>query len=97
MGRRVGRPLGWAGTLSPRGPGMVFPLCCGSSLGLGWVTGQSGVIIVQVFTFGQGVGVTFGRTTTTAWQCEATPARPFDGAQGERPLQGMCSRLGTSS
>ena len=38
---RVGRPLGWAETLSPRGPGMGFPLGCGSSLGLGWVTGQS--------------------------------------------------------
>ena len=79
VGRRVGRPLGWAGTLSPRGPGMVFPLGCSSSLALGCVTGQSWVNIVQMFCFDQGVRVTFGR--------EHHPIpflRPFDSAQGER-------------
>ena len=39
---------------------MVFPLCFGSSLGLGCVTGQSGVNIVHMYKYGQGVRVTFG-------------------------------------
>ena len=56
----MGRPLGWAWTLSPRG---------GRGCGSPWVlvppwtwcvTGQSGVNIVQMFCFGQGVRVTFG-------------------------------------
>ena len=56
----MGRPLGWAGTLSPRGPGMGFPLCCGSSLALGCVTGQSGVIIGHMYEYRvKGVDVTF--------------------------------------
>ena len=54
-------PLGGMGLdVESSGPGMWFPLCCGSSLGLGWVTGQSRVNIVQVFCLGQGVRVTFG-------------------------------------
>ena len=30
----MGRSAGWAGTLSPRGPGMGFPLGCGFLLGI---------------------------------------------------------------
>ena len=37
------------------------------------------------------------RVTTMEWQYGATPARPFDSAQGERPFPGMDSRLGASS
>ena len=46
--------------MSPRGPGLGFPLGCGSSLGLGWVMGQSGVNIVHMYGLSQGVRVTFG-------------------------------------
>ena len=76
----MGRPLGWAGTLSPRGPGMGFPLCLGSSLGLGCMTGQSRVNIVHVFCLGQGVRVTFGGRGHRPIPF----LRPFDFAQGER-------------
>ena len=43
--------------------GLGFPLGYGSSLGLGWVIGLSGVNIVQTFTSSQGVSVTFGGDT----------------------------------
>ena len=47
--RRVGRSSGMGLDVESSGLGMVFPLGFGSSLGLGCVTGQSRVIIVQVF------------------------------------------------
>ena len=60
----MGRPLGWAGTLSPRvGRGCGFPLGCGSSLGLGWVTGRSWGRIVLMYEYRQGVDVTFREGT----------------------------------
>ena len=77
----MGRPLGWAGTLSPRGPGMGFPLCLGSSLGLGWVTGQSWGRIVQAFQFGQGVDVTFCCTWLDAAETEARLRRGQGGSR----------------
>ena len=54
----AGRSAGWAGTLSPPGAGDGLPLGFGSSLTLGWVTGQSWGKIVQTFQFGQGGGIT---------------------------------------
>ena len=35
-----------------------------------------------------GLGVGWGEAKVTDWQCWAAPARPFDGAQGERPIPG---------
>ena len=48
VGRRVGRPLGWAWTLSPRVGRVGFPSFWFLLWGLGWVTDQSRANIVHV-------------------------------------------------
>ena len=73
----VGRPLGWAETLSPRGPGLVFPLGFGSSLGLGCVTGLSRVNIVHVYKSGQGVRVTWGGGHVNTGEVDIMPTAPY--------------------
>ena len=59
-GAACGPPFGMSWDVeSSCGPGLGFPLGCGSSLGLGCMTGQSWGIIVQAFQLGQGGDVTF--------------------------------------
>ena len=62
-GAACGPPFGMGWDVeSSCGPGMWFPLCFGSSLGLGCVTGQSRVNIVHMYEYCQGVRVTpYGR------------------------------------
>ena len=58
-GRREGRFSGWAGTLSPRDSGGV-PRVLGPPLGIGMVTGRSGVNIERPCHSCQWGDVTFG-------------------------------------
>ena len=56
----MGRPLGWAGTLSPRWAGDGLPPGLWFLLGFRVCDEPVAGNIVQVFCFGQGVRVTFG-------------------------------------
>ena len=79
-GAACGPPFGMGWDVESSGAGDGFPPVFRFLLGFRWVTGQSRARIVQAFTFGQGVRVTFvGRGH------RPIPfLRPFDFAQGER-------------
>ena len=90
-GAACGPPFGMGWDVeSSCGPGMVFPLGCGSSLALGCVTGQSEGRIVQAFTFGQGGGVTF--YAQGGWRTAPT-GKGGTGSAGGAPSGGMGSCL----
>ena len=87
-------PLGWAEALSPRGPGLGFPLGFGSSFGVrvgDWpVEGEYSTSVLQV---GQGVRVTLCWTWLDAAEAYGEFSRR-SGRFANHPYGGGWSRLG---
>ena len=88
-GAACGPPFGMGWDVeSSCGPGMGFPLGCGSSLGLGCVTGLSGVNIVHVYNMVKGFVSLLGDNRDGLTTRGHPPLDPSTGLRVSGPTQG---------